>query len=140
MRKHFVSHWRIWLAIAVIVIVANEMVDRNFFDHREHIEGDVVLVVLVFVIAFFGSYFVARSRQSRRPGLVQRGRELPPEARAERVLRPELIEERDHEPAQLVPALRVRLLAHLGEEELERRLVVAGLERGEQLGPLARLA
>jgi hypothetical protein len=67
MRKHFVSHWRVWLVIAVIVIVANELVDRNFFDHREHIDGDVLLVVLASVIAFFGSYFVARSRQSRRP-------------------------------------------------------------------------
>ena len=68
MRKHFVSHWRVWLAIAAIVIVANELVDRNFFDHREHIDGDVLLVVVALAIAFFGSYFVARNRQSTETG------------------------------------------------------------------------
>jgi hypothetical protein len=36
------------------------VVDRNFFDHREHIDGDFVLAVLVLVVAFFGSYLVAR--------------------------------------------------------------------------------
>jgi hypothetical protein len=68
MQKHFVSHRRVWLVIAEIVIVANELVDRNFFDHREHIDGDVLLVVLALVIAFFGSYFVARNRQSTETG------------------------------------------------------------------------
>jgi hypothetical protein len=67
MRKHFVSHWRVWLAIAVVVIVANELLDRNFFDHREHIDGDFVLAILVLLIAFFGSYLVARARRSRQP-------------------------------------------------------------------------
>jgi hypothetical protein len=64
-RKHFVSHWWAWLLVAAIVIVANELVDRNFFDHREHVDGDFVLVVLALVITFFGSYLVARHR--RRP-------------------------------------------------------------------------
>ena len=36
MRRHFVSHRWVWLAIAITVVVANELVDRNFFDHREH--------------------------------------------------------------------------------------------------------
>jgi hypothetical protein len=67
MRKHFVSYWRVWLVIAVVVIVANEILDRNFFDHREHIDGDLVITILVLLIAFFGSYLVARARRSRQP-------------------------------------------------------------------------
>ena len=67
MRKHFVSHWRVWLAIAVVVIVANELLDRNFFDHHEHIDGDFVVTILVLLIAFFGSYLVSRARRSRQP-------------------------------------------------------------------------
>jgi len=62
MRQHLGSHWRVWLLIAVIVIAANEVVDRNFFDHREHIDGDVLLAVVALVIAFFGSYLVARRK------------------------------------------------------------------------------
>jgi len=60
MRQHLTSHWRVWLLIALAVVVVNEVVDRNFFDHREHIDGDFVLAVLVLVVAFFGSYLVAR--------------------------------------------------------------------------------
>jgi hypothetical protein len=65
MRQHLVSHWRVWLVIAAIVIVANELIDRNFFDHREHIDGDVALVVLALLITVLGSYFVARVRKPR---------------------------------------------------------------------------
>ena len=60
MRQHLSSHWGVWLLIALAVVVVNEVVDRNFFDHREHIDGDFVLAVLVLVVAFFGSYLVAR--------------------------------------------------------------------------------
>jgi hypothetical protein len=66
MRQHLVSHWRVWLLIAAIVIAANEVIDRNFFDHREHIDGDVLVAVAALVIGFFGSYLVAR----RKPGGV----------------------------------------------------------------------
>ncbi len=66
MRQHFVSHWRVWLLIAVLVIVVNELVDRNFFDHQEHIDGDFALVVLALLVAFFGSYLVVRLRRPRR--------------------------------------------------------------------------
>ena len=65
MRGHLVSHWRNWLVIAVVVIVANELIDRNFFDHQEHIDGDVVVTVVVLLIAVLGSYFIARARKSR---------------------------------------------------------------------------
>ena len=67
MRNHFVSHWRVWLTIAVVAVVANELLDRNFFDHREHIDGDLVVTIAVLLIAFFGSYVVARARRSRQP-------------------------------------------------------------------------
>jgi hypothetical protein len=67
MRNHFVSHWRVWLTIAVVAVVANELLDRNFFDHREHIDGDLVVTIAVLLIAFFGSYLVARARRSRQP-------------------------------------------------------------------------
>ena len=53
------------------------------------------------------------------------------------MLRAQLFEECDHEPAKLVAAFRVGFVPHLPEQELERPLVVAGLERREQLGPLA---
>jgi Co/Zn/Cd efflux system component len=59
-RQHLVTHWRAWLLIVVAVVVVNELVDRNFFDHREHIDGDFALAVVALVIAFFGSYLVAR--------------------------------------------------------------------------------
>ena len=62
MWQHVVSHWRVWLLIGVVVVVANEVVDRNFFDHREHIDGDFALAVAALVIGFFGSYLVARRR------------------------------------------------------------------------------
>jgi len=59
-RQHLVSDWRVWLLIVVVVVVVNEVVDRNFFDHREHIDGDFALALLALVIGFFGSYLVGR--------------------------------------------------------------------------------
>jgi hypothetical protein len=38
------------------------VVDRNLFDHREHIDGDALLAVVALVIGFFGSYVVARRK------------------------------------------------------------------------------
>ena len=67
-REHLVSHWRIWLLIALVAVVANEVVDRNFFDHQEHIDGDVVITVACLLVAFFGSYAVVRLK-SRRPAV-----------------------------------------------------------------------
>jgi hypothetical protein len=49
--------------VAVAVVVVNELVDRNFFDHREHIDGDVVLTVLVLLVTVLLSYAVARVRR-----------------------------------------------------------------------------
>jgi len=61
-RRHLVSHWRVWLLIVVVVGVVNEVGDRNFFDHREHIDGDFVLALVALLVCFFGSYFVGRRR------------------------------------------------------------------------------
>jgi hypothetical protein len=62
MRQHLVFHWRVWLLIAVIVVAANEVVDRNFLDHREHIDGDVLLAVVTLVVGFLGwSWWPAES-------------------------------------------------------------------------------
>jgi hypothetical protein len=63
MRRHFFAHRWVWLAIAVAVVVANELIDRNFFDHREHIDGDVVLTLLVLVVSFVGSYLFSVGRR-----------------------------------------------------------------------------
>ena len=62
MRRPLVSHWRVWLLIVVVVVVVNEVVDRNFFDHREHMDGDFVLAVVALIVGFFGSYLVGRRR------------------------------------------------------------------------------
>ena len=48
--------------MAVVVVVVNELVNRNFFDHREHIDGDVLVTVLVLLIAVRTSYVVPRRR------------------------------------------------------------------------------
>jgi uncharacterized membrane protein AbrB (regulator of aidB expression) len=63
MRRHLSSHWRVWLVIAVVVVVANEILDRNVSDHKQHIDGDVIVTIVVLLIAFFASYLVARQRQ-----------------------------------------------------------------------------
>jgi hypothetical protein len=62
-RQHLVSHWRVWLLIVVVVVFVNEVVDRNLFDHREHIDGDFALAVVALIVGFFGSYLVARRRR-----------------------------------------------------------------------------
>lgn len=65
MREHLISHWRVWLLIAAIVIAANELIDRNFFDHREHLDGDLAVTVVALVVSFFGSYLFIRARHGR---------------------------------------------------------------------------
>ena len=62
MRQHLISHWRVWLLIVVVVVAVNEVVDRNFFDHREHIDGDFALAVVALVIGYSGSYLVGRRK------------------------------------------------------------------------------
>jgi hypothetical protein len=70
MRRHFLAHRWVWLAVAITVVVANELMDRNFFDHREHIDGDVVVTLLVLLVSFFGSFIVAALTRRRRRAAV----------------------------------------------------------------------
>lgn len=65
MRQHVTSHWRVWIAVAIVVVALNEIVDRNFFDHREHVDGDVVITLVVLLIATTSSYAVARLKTRR---------------------------------------------------------------------------
>ena len=46
----------------MVVVVANEVIDRNFFGHREHIDGDFAFAVAALVIVFFGSYLVGHAK------------------------------------------------------------------------------
>ena len=66
MRRHFLAHRWVWLAIAVTLVVANELIDRNFFDHREHIDGDVGVTLFVLLLSFFGDLVMAVRRRRRR--------------------------------------------------------------------------
>jgi hypothetical protein len=50
------------LLIVVVVVVVNEVVDRNFFDHRERIDGDFALALVALIVGFFGSYLVGRRK------------------------------------------------------------------------------
>jgi len=50
------------LLVVVVVVVVNEVVDRNFFDHREHIDGDFALAVVAMLVGFFGSYLLGRRK------------------------------------------------------------------------------
>lgn len=65
MRQHVTSHWRVWIAVAIVVVALNEIVDRNFFDHREHVDGDVVITLVVLLIVATSSYAVARLKTRR---------------------------------------------------------------------------
>ena len=65
MRRHFVAYWWVWLLLAVLAVVGNEVIDRIVWDER-HTDGDILVAIGVVAIAFFGSYFVLRKRQRRR--------------------------------------------------------------------------
>lgn len=65
MRRHFVAYWWVWLLLAVLAVVTNEVVDQIVWDER-HTDGDILAAVGVVAIAFFGSYFVARRKQRRK--------------------------------------------------------------------------
>ena len=65
MRQHVTSHWRVWIAVAIVVVALNEIVDRNFFDHREHLDGDLLITLVVLLVATTTSYAVARLKTRR---------------------------------------------------------------------------
>jgi SNF family Na+-dependent transporter len=64
--RHLVVYWRIWLLIGLMTVIVNEAIDRNFFDHRDEIDGDFTVTVVALVIAFLVSYLVARRNALRR--------------------------------------------------------------------------
>jgi hypothetical protein len=64
MRQHVVSHWRVWVGIAISVVAINEVMDRSFFDHQEHIDGDVVVTAAILLLTISVSYAVGRLRRT----------------------------------------------------------------------------
>ena len=67
-RQRLVAYWWVWLPIAVIAVVGNELVDRDLAgDKNGHPLGDFVIAVLIMGIVFFVSGFVARRRSRQAP-------------------------------------------------------------------------
>ena len=62
-RQRLVAYWWVWLPIAVIAVVGNELVDRDVAgDKNGHPLGDFVIAVVIIGIVFYVSGFVARRR------------------------------------------------------------------------------
>jgi hypothetical protein len=65
-RRRLREHWWVWLAIAVVAVVANELIDRGVVgDKNGHPLGDVLVAVVLVVIAI-SLVGLAGRRQSRR--------------------------------------------------------------------------
>ena len=67
-RQRLVAYWWVWLPIAVIAVVGNELVDRDLAgDKNGHPLGDLVIAVVIMGIVFYVSGFVARRRSRQAP-------------------------------------------------------------------------
>ena len=67
-RQRLVAYWWVWLPIAVIAVVGNELVDRDVAgDKNGHPLGDFVIAVVIIGIVFYVSGFVARRRSRQAP-------------------------------------------------------------------------
>jgi len=67
-RQRLVAYWWVWLPIAVIAVVGNELVDRDLAgDKNGHPLGDFVIAVVIMGIVFYVSGFVARRRSRQAP-------------------------------------------------------------------------
>ena len=77
MRRHFLAQWGVWVLLAVIAVVANEIIDRIVWDER-HTDGDILVAIAVVAIAFFGSYLIAR-RSSPARGVAPRAEQSIPQ-------------------------------------------------------------
>ena len=67
-RQRLVAYWWVWLPIAVIAVVGNELVDRDLAgDKNGHPLGDFVIAVVIMGIVFYVSGFVARRRSRQTP-------------------------------------------------------------------------
>jgi len=67
-RQRLIAYWWVWLPIAVIAVVGNELVDRDVAgDKNGHPLGDVVIAIVLVGVVFYVSEFVARrsSRQAQ---------------------------------------------------------------------------
>jgi uncharacterized membrane protein len=61
-RRRLVAYWWVWLPIAVIAVVGNEIFDRSRGNANGHPLGDVAVAVVVVGIVFYVSGAVARRK------------------------------------------------------------------------------
>jgi drug/metabolite transporter (DMT)-like permease len=64
MRQRFVKHWWLWLLIAVLAVIGNELVDRAY--SQSHPAGDLLVAIAAVAVAFFGTELVISRRRARR--------------------------------------------------------------------------
>ena len=62
-RRRLVAYWWVWLPIAVIAVVGNEIFDRAV-DGNSHPAGDVAVAIVVVGIVFSISGAVARRKST----------------------------------------------------------------------------
>jgi hypothetical protein len=64
-----IRYWWVWLAIAVIAVVGNELIDREVAgDKNGHPFGDFLVALVLVGIGLYVSGFVARRRSGRELG------------------------------------------------------------------------
>jgi hypothetical protein len=62
-------HWWVWLVIAVIAVVGNELIDRKVAgDKNGHPFGDFLVALVLVGVAVYVSGFLARRRSGTQPG------------------------------------------------------------------------
>jgi uncharacterized membrane protein YhaH (DUF805 family) len=68
-RERLIRYWWVWLAIALIAVVGNEVIDRKVAgDRNGHPFGDFLVAVVLVGIVVYVSGFVARRRSGGQPG------------------------------------------------------------------------
>lgn len=66
MRERLIRYWWLWVAIAVIVIVANELIDRGT-GSGSHPAADILIAVAIVALSAFVWDFMARRNSKRVP-------------------------------------------------------------------------
>jgi hypothetical protein len=65
-RERLIRYWWVWLAIAVIAVVGNELIDRKVAgDKNGHPFGDFLVALALVGIVWYVSGFVAHRRARR---------------------------------------------------------------------------
>ena len=64
MRQRLIRYWWLWVALAVLAIVANELFDRGT-SSGSHPAADILIAIAVVLIAAFVWEAVARRRAQR---------------------------------------------------------------------------